>query len=347
MDEAVVSEILQTLTLPVGDESDIVIVVNAVRKSAHAIGFSEKQIEELVIVAKELATNIIKHAKSGKMILSELSEKSKQGVCLETLDSGPGIADIEFSIADGVSTTGSLGVGLGTVNRIMDELEISSQIGNQSGTRVFALKWKRGNDTAESCPLDIGVASRPHPRMAVNGDAYYIKKYGSKVLLSVIDGIGHGQFAHRASSKARRYLESHYEQPLELLFRGVNRECRATRGVVMALVRIDWKLGTMQHASLGNIETRLLGAEQSPRFMTKRGIIGQKLNIPHVTEHKWQENYILTLFSDGIQSHWNWNDFDTKINSSSDDLCRTIIRKLSRDNDDATILIIKGRRYEE
>jgi len=44
---------------------------------------------------------------------------------------GTGIANIEHVIADGSSTDGGLGYGLGTVNRLMDRLDIDSDPGQE------------------------------------------------------------------------------------------------------------------------------------------------------------------------------------------------------------------------
>ena len=75
----------------------------------------------------------------------------------------------------------------------------------------------------------------------------------------MIDGLGHGELARRASQTARRYVEHHFDQPLVNIFRGADRACRATRGVVMALARFDMVSRKVTIASVGNIEVRLIG----------------------------------------------------------------------------------------
>jgi len=55
-------------------------------------------------------------------------------------DEGPGIADIRQALRDGFSTSGSLGLGLPGVRRLMDEFEITSQLGK--GTTVMVKKWR-------------------------------------------------------------------------------------------------------------------------------------------------------------------------------------------------------------
>ena len=65
----------------------------------------------------------------------------KEGIVVIARDTGPGIADVERALVAGYSTSGSLGLGLPGVRRIMDEFEIKSEIGQ--GTTVTVTKWKR------------------------------------------------------------------------------------------------------------------------------------------------------------------------------------------------------------
>jgi serine/threonine-protein kinase RsbT len=56
-------------------------------------------------------------------------------------DVGPGIADIDLALEDGFTTYGGLGLGLPGSRRLMDDFEISSEVGR--GTTVTMTKWHR------------------------------------------------------------------------------------------------------------------------------------------------------------------------------------------------------------
>ena len=158
---------------------------------------------------------------------------------METLDRGPGFSNIQRAPGDGWTTGHSLGYGMGAVNRFTDHLEINER-DDPPGAHVLCRRRLRTAPSADvHIPLTFGAASRPKPGSSVNGDDFFIKTWGNEALAGVIDGLGHGQFAHRAANKALTYLRTHYDQPLEALFQGVGRECVATRGVVMALARFD------------------------------------------------------------------------------------------------------------
>ncbi len=174
----------------------------AARAMALALGFDEMASEEIAIVTSELATNLLKYARNGTLTLTPLAANTHAGIQIESRDAGPGIPDIDAALADGFSTSGTLGTGLGAVNRLMDEFDIVSHPG--AGTLITCRRWVRSEPPpAVGSPLSIGLASRPRPGLTVNGDSFVVKQWNNSVLVGVIDGVGHGEPAHRAAEAAR------------------------------------------------------------------------------------------------------------------------------------------------
>ena len=336
--------ILDRQVMPVIHEYDAVVARRSARELACKLGFDEKAIEEIAIVTAELASNLFKHAVDGAMVLEPIKNGMSTGIQIETRDAGPGIRDTDSALADGFSTAGSLGYGLGTVNRLMDEFEIFSDVGSQSGTKVVARRWlKCRQDTSLPCPLDFGAAARPHPHMKENGDAFVIKTFSNGGLAAVIDGLGHGQFAHRASRAASQYVEDHFDLPLPGIFRGVSRACRSTRGVVMALARIDLENSSVSVAGLGNVEARLSLGGKHANFLSRRGVVGMSTNNPVITQHAWGPSALLVLHSDGLRTHWHWDEFASAWDKPATLIAGELLRKLARDNDDAAVVVVKNK----
>jgi anti-sigma regulatory factor (Ser/Thr protein kinase) len=274
---------------------------------ANHLGFDAVAREEITLSIMELASNLIKHAGQGMLHLIPLEQEGHVGLQIEAIDQVPGIPDVHQATTDGFSSVGSLGIGLGTINRLMDEFNIESHLGR--GTHILCRKWLRApNNNLNTSPLEWGIATRPRQRSDVNGDAFVAKAWAEFVLVGVIDGLGHGPFAHRAAESARHYIEAHYDQPLERIFQGTELACRATRGVVMALALFDWKKSVFQLASVGNIEVRLFPPAPFS-YIVRRGIVGLNAPHPRVTQHNWASNNQMLLFSDGIKTHWTWDDF--------------------------------------
>jgi anti-sigma regulatory factor (Ser/Thr protein kinase)/serine/threonine protein phosphatase PrpC len=330
-------------SMEVSQADDVGTARQATRAIAHALGFGAREREEVAIVVSELASNLLKHAGRGTLTLIPLCKSDRTGIQIECVDNGPGIGDIEQAITDGFSTAGSLGYGLGAVNRLMDDFEIASRGQGGKGTRIVCQRWRSvKNPTVKPCPLDLGAATRPHPAMVQNGDTFILERWGESILVGVIDGVGHGQFAFQAAREARLFVETHFDRPLDALFCGVGRACRGTQGVVMALARFDWGHEKLTFASVGNVESRVFACPQKTNFIVRRGLIGLNAPNPVVTEHRWQPSQVLVMHSDGVSAHWEWGDYPELQDASAASAAQLLLHRLARDNDDATVVVVKG-----
>jgi anti-sigma regulatory factor (Ser/Thr protein kinase) len=328
-------------TVEVHHSSDVGEARRAARTIADTLGFALQACEEIAIAMTELATNLIKHAHGGKLILTPLTAGGRKGLEIKSEDNGPGIADVERAIGDRFSTAGTLGTGLGAVNRLMDELEIDSHRG--SGTRIVCRKWLRVlRPSLRPCPLAFGVATRPRPSCDLNGDAFVVAKWSESALVGLIDGLGHGQFAHRAALSARNYVEGHYDLPLDQIFLGTGRACRTTRGVVMALARFDWGEGRLVFASIGNIEARVFPKASPFRFIIRRGVIGLNAPRPVAVENPWPFDHVLVLHSDGISTHWDWKDLQDWENRPASEIANELLKRNAKESDDATVIVVRS-----
>jgi anti-sigma regulatory factor (Ser/Thr protein kinase) len=286
----------KSTTCNVRDNLDCAAVQQSVRESAIALGFGPTEAEEIVLAVAELASNIVKHAGQGILSLRSEPMGGRMGIEISALDKGPGMSDVNRCLADGYSTAGGLGYGLGAINRLMDEVEIHSCAG--TGTQITCRRWLRSEpNPLSSSPWDIGVATRPRRSALENGDAFVIRRWNEKLLVGVIDGLGHGQLAQHAALAAQQYVQCHYDLPLDKLFAGAGRACRGTRGAVMALARFE-SHGRILFASLGNIEARAFGRSQKVPFHVKRGILGLEERNVTVQDYNWLPGAVLVLHSD-------------------------------------------------
>jgi len=121
-----------------GDNEQVVITT---RQLAAKIGFSRTDEVLIATAASELATNTLRYAQKGEMLLSQISCEGFLGIEIIASDQGPGIENIELALQEHYTTTKkSLGLGLPSVKRIMDEFRIESEVGK--GTYVQVRKWK-------------------------------------------------------------------------------------------------------------------------------------------------------------------------------------------------------------
>jgi serine/threonine-protein kinase RsbT len=125
----------------INSESDIIAVRRTVRDVSTNLGFGLTDVTRIVTAASELARNVFVFAGLGLMRCRTLNKGGRIGVELSFEDNGPGIADIDQAMQEGYSTGGGLGMGLPGAKRLMDEIEIQSEV--SKGTTVLVRKWRR------------------------------------------------------------------------------------------------------------------------------------------------------------------------------------------------------------
>ncbi len=126
--------------MAIDTEYDIVMARKAVRTAAVALGFGVTDVTRIVTAASELTRNIYLYAGSGIMRWHPVSGNFA-GLELVFEDQGPGIADMTRAMQPGFSSGNGLGMGLPGSKRLMDEMDIVSEIGK--GTSVRIRKWLR------------------------------------------------------------------------------------------------------------------------------------------------------------------------------------------------------------
>jgi serine/threonine-protein kinase RsbT len=129
------------IRVAINSDQDIVLARQKGRALATELGFSAGDATLIAAAISELARNIVSYARAGQITLKVLNNANRQGLSIIATDNGPGIQDIRQAMRDGFSTSGSLGMGLPGVRRLMDEFMIDSQLGR--GTTVAVKKWKQ------------------------------------------------------------------------------------------------------------------------------------------------------------------------------------------------------------
>lgn len=334
-----------THLLSISRYADVVTARRTAKELALSIGFDGTAQEEIVLVVSELATNILKYASRGIVDLHVVYEAGRLGMHVSAHDRGGGF-DAGQALQDGYSSANTLGFGLGAVKRLVDYMQIDSRQNRNAGTDIVCKKWlqKSLDSLAPSSrlPLDIGVISQAKPGQAVNGDAFVVKhEVNGDCLIAVIDGLGHGEYAHEAAQIAKVYIETYSQQALLELFRNVGVACQASRGLVMALAKFEHNCSYLSFASIGNIEAKIVGSQGKWSLPIKRGIVGRHAITPTFVKHPWLPTNQLVIHSDGISSHWDWQQFSPIHNKPAQFIAEHMHHKLYKAGDDATLVLVK------
>lgn len=334
--------------ISVGRYFDGAMAQETARQIALRLGFAAQSSEEIVLIVTELAAHMARHSGCGDLTIRLLDDGARIGIEVEAEDHDPGMRNPEHLFGEGNPVGAVLDSGLGAIEGLMDEREISSTA--SLGTRIVCRRWLRpqGQAVVQSAivnPWQVGVATRPLHLAGANGDAFVIRECDGRLLVGVIDGLGHGEAAQVAALAAQAFVQSNYDMPLDRIFWGVNSACRGTRGVVMALVRFESPT-TMTSANLGNIEIRTWTGAQRFEITIQRGFLGAQEDHVQVQHHHWHPDWMLVLHSDGLRGQWQWSDFPGLERATPQAVANQLLKVLAKENDDATVLAVKSGRAQ-
>ena len=182
--------------IPVSETSQIGEARRQANRLAELAGFDEPHRGKAAIIATELATNLVRHARGGEIHLQTVNGSSPISMDITAVDRGPGMGDLSKCLSDGYSTGGTAGNGLGAVRRMATEFDIHTAEG---GTIVFTRLNQQAGVVVDKAWFRWSVISRPAPHEVVCGDSWRIAAQGDELAILIADGLGHGPQAAEAA----------------------------------------------------------------------------------------------------------------------------------------------------
>lgn len=339
--------------VPVHDSTRVRDVRVAAESAAVRAGLDENRTAGAALVATELATNLLKHAGGGRVLLETTSppvpvhtgERAVTAVQIMAVDHGPGIPDVAAALRDGHTTTGSLGAGLGTCRRTADDFALHSTPGR--GTIAVARIGPRGRvgPPSDAGPARAGGVNFPFAGAEFSGDAWAWVRSGDRLTLMLADGLGHGEHAARASSAAVAEVHRCAHLPVDRLLHALHGALRGTRGAAVAVAQLDTASGRLSFTGVGNIGARLRRGDRWRPLLSHPGIVGAHLpvQLPRHTE-EWGDDCLLVLHSDGLPSRWSTGPFDHDSSRDPAVVAATIVRDASSPalpvRDDTAVVVL-------
>ena len=327
-----------SLNLPLGDMSRIGEARRLALTVGRRAGLSAAESSDLGIVVTEIASNAVRHAGGGELLLRLLGGPDAGGVEMLCSDRGRGMANVAESSRDGHSTGGSMGTGLGAARRIAHVFDIHSVAG--LGTVVLARMWAGG---AQRGPggADVAGVCLPTEGETRCGDAWSAVSAGGRHLVAVADGLGHGEGAADASSQAMQLFASNVARPPAEIVQAIHDGLRATRGAAVAVAEIDARAGRLSYAGVGNIAARILDAAGMRSLVSHHGIVGHRMRKVQAFEYPWTRDGTLIMQSDGITSHWKAESWPGILRRDPALLAAAIHRDHARPRDDSTVVVAR------
>lgn len=325
------------------DTSDVGRLRRAVLEMAKVEGLNDEICGRLAIISNEISTNILKHSKTkGHVLVSKINNKSVMGFEIIGIDKGVGIKNVNNAIKDGYSTAGSLGMGLGAIKRLSDSFDIYSNLNN--GTAILSRVYQNINllNNEDDTFYNAGVVSVQMPGQEVCGDDWCIEKYNNKLMILIIDGLGHGYGAAKASQQAIDFFRSNISLNIEELIYKLDENLIGTRGAVLSIALIDQENNNILYAGIGNISAKIISNNTQQSILSYDGMVGGNVIKVKKLSYILPENSILIMNTDGLCSNISIEGYPGLSNRSASLIASIIYRDNKRGNDDATVIVFKN-----
>jgi anti-sigma regulatory factor (Ser/Thr protein kinase) len=329
----------------IAEASQVAFARRSVGELARGLDFDETTAGELAIVVTECATNLLKHAQRGELLVRPLLHgATRYGIEVISIDTGPGIADLYRCFQDGYTTAGSPGNGMGAIERLSDELDIWSAPG--LGTVLRVVFWNRPKVDVEPAPIVYGVVNLPLQTETVSGDAWSCHAGRDDFTVLVADGLGHGPQANVAAIEAAKILPLDGDAPLERIMEAANDALRPTRGAAVGIARMPMFAAggdaKVTFAGVGNISASVWTDDSHRHLVSHSGIVGhsvprraQPFDVP------CPPHALVVLHSDGLTSRWDLARYPGLSMRHPSLVAAVLYRDFTRGRDDVTVFVAR------
>lgn len=306
---------------------------------ARALGLDETDAGRAALAATEAATNLAKHSPSGGVvILRPCGRGAARGVELLAVDRGPGMRSVDQCLADGYSTAGSPGTGLGALSRVSDEFDLFSTPGK--GTVLLSRVWGGDPGPAETA-VSLGGVSVAKPGQTVCGDHWSVAHDERRCVLVCADGLGHGPDAATAAQGAIKAFDEHPDESPERLLEHMHGALRSTRGAAVSVAEVDVEARTVRYAGVGNVSATVWTPGHSRTLVTHAGIVGHEMRKVQAFESPLPTPWVLVLHSDGISGRWSLDAYPGLARRDPAVIAAVLYRDFCRGSDDATVVVAR------
>jgi anti-sigma regulatory factor (Ser/Thr protein kinase) len=327
--------------VPLDDRSRVGEARRVAASLAAEAGLSEGARGDVAIVATELATNVLRHAGRGTLLLRRL-DGAGGGIELLCLDAGPGMRDPAACMADGyTSSAGSMGAGLGAIRRLAHGFDLYSAPGR--GTAVVTRFWTRRDPAATRAAAMLAGLAVAISGETECGDAWAARVGPAGVTVVLVDGLGHGPLAAAAAAAAVEIFGAHPAAPPGDLVGLMHAGMRSTRGAAVAVASTGpAATDGVRFAGVGNVSAVLARSQDSRSLMSHNGTVGLQTRKIQELGYPWPPEAVLVMHSDGLHTQWRLDQYPGLAQRDAALIAGVLYRDFARGRDDVSVVVQRG-----
>ncbi len=333
---------LPHVVVPVAVDADVHEARAAANGVATLHGVDDGTRGRIALIVTELATNLVRHAQGGRMLIGCHAVDAGGQVEIISIDSGPGMHDIHRHVRDRQSAGERDGIGLCGVRRLSTDFSTFSERG--VGTIVVSRAWAPASHSPTAASpfsrfahAGICLAAKGQP---VSGDAWDIRIADGRASVIVCDGAADGLRAADASTVAAAAFKETVGSPRTLLQRA-HLLMSPTAGAAAAIAELDAKAGTIMFSGVGSIATRVISNHHDDRLPSQSGLLGKQVDALCERRAPWPDHSVLIMHSDGLRDDWTMAGSPGLLQCDPAVIAAWLVRDYANTDEDVTVVVLK------
>ncbi|MCE7794154.1 SpoIIE family protein phosphatase [Salipaludibacillus sp. CUR1] len=189
--------------------------------------------------------------------------------------------------------------------------------------------------------MDISIYQVAKKGNWCSGDAFYTVRTDSYILCAMADGLGSGEEAMSASSAAMSVIKKDHDLDTESLMDKCNQVMWGTRGVVLTILKFDFRSDVIEYTNVGNIScTFYKPSGELYRPVPVRGYLSGKKKKFKTQRIPYEKDTVFIIYSDGVVFDPVYHALFSK-KDTPERMLNRVVDLMEESNDDTTLLVGK------
>ena len=208
----------------------------------------------------------------------------------------------------------------------------------------MAIDKQSDNAVPSSAPSEAfewAAYNRPCLGERVSGDVAIAVPMEVKLLVVLIDVLGHGAEAHGLATEMADYVSRFPVADPSTMIENMHKAFKGSRGAAAGCAVLDARSHGVVFAGVGNPNFRILSPSQSMTLPVSDGIIGREIRTPRNHSTQLLAKDLLVACLDGVAETFQIADYPQIFSHGVQSIVRSVVRRFGKDYDDATCLVVR------
>ncbi|MGM8366585.1 SpoIIE family protein phosphatase [Virgibacillus sp. W0181] len=148
--------------------------------------------------------------------------------------------------------------------------------------------------------VKVSVYQKPKKDNVYCGDSYFYKETDNEFLCVLVDGLGSGEEAQESAEIVINIIKENIHVTVDSLIKHSNRQLFGKRGVVLGILKLDFKAQIYTYSSIGNIGIMTVTNTKKERNIPKSGYLSGYKRPFKVIRKNLEPEMTFFMFSDGV-----------------------------------------------